>query len=93
MAASVSTNGSAAHWWPPDSASEKATWRRDGSCPPVWRWRNRCGEGAVPERGVAPVLTGALLAEFKTRAVERVTHGDPWDEREYEMYPCALRSP
>ena len=33
------------------------------------------------------VLTGALLAELKTRAVERVAHGDPWDEREYEMYP------
>jgi hypothetical protein len=31
------------------------------------------------------VITGALLAELKTRAVERVSHGDPWDEREYEM--------
>ena len=39
------------------------------------------------------VLTGALLAELKTRAVERVAHGDPWDEREYEMYPRALKSP
>ena len=27
------------------------------------------------------VLTGALLAELKTRAVERVAHGDPWDAR------------
>ena len=35
------------------------------------------------------VLTGALLAELKTRAVERVAHGDPWDEREFEMYPRA----
>jgi nitroreductase len=26
------------------------------------------------------VLTGAPLAEIKTRAVERVCHGDPWDE-------------
>ena len=26
------------------------------------------------------VLTGALLAALKTRAVERVAHGDPWDE-------------
>src|SRR5260370_1072126 len=25
------------------------------------------------------VLTGAPLAELKTRAVERVCHGDPWD--------------
>ena len=33
------------------------------------------------------VVTGALLAELKTHAVERVAHGDPWDEREYEMYP------
>src|ERR1700745_3413034 len=41
----------------------------------------------------AYVLTGALLAELKTRAVERVAHGDPWDEREYEMYPRALKSP
>jgi len=33
------------------------------------------------------VLTGALLAELKTRAVERVCHGDPWDERQFELYP------
>jgi nitroreductase len=39
------------------------------------------------------VMTGALLAELKTRAVECVAHGDPWDEREYEMYPRALKSP
>ena len=39
------------------------------------------------------VLTGPPLAELKTRAVERVAHGDPWDEREYEMYPRALKSP
>jgi nitroreductase len=39
------------------------------------------------------VLTGPLLAELKTRAVERVAHGDPWDEREYEMYPRQLKSP
>src|SRR5215469_3699315 len=39
------------------------------------------------------VLTGAPLAELKTRAVERVAHGDPWDERQYEMYPAALKSP
>ena len=39
------------------------------------------------------MLTGAPLAELKTRAVERVCHGDPWDERQYEMYPPALKSP
>jgi nitroreductase len=39
------------------------------------------------------VLTGTLLAELKTRAIERVAHGDPWDGREYEMYPPALKSP
>jgi enoyl-CoA hydratase/carnithine racemase len=39
------------------------------------------------------VLTGALLAELKTCAIERVAHGDPWDEREYEMYPRTLKSP
>src|SRR5215471_9160895 len=39
------------------------------------------------------VLTGEPLAELKTRAVEHVSHGDPWDERQYEMYPPALKSP
>ena len=39
------------------------------------------------------VLTGALLTELKTRAVERVAHGDAWDPRQYEMYPPALKSP
>src|SRR5215468_2049868 len=39
------------------------------------------------------VMTGAPLAELKTLAVERVAHGDPWDERQYEMYPPALKSP
>ena len=39
------------------------------------------------------VLTGAQLTELKTHAVERVAHGDPWDERQYEMYPRALKSP
>jgi nitroreductase len=33
------------------------------------------------------VLTGAPLAELKTRAVEHVSHGDPWDERQFQMYP------
>jgi nitroreductase len=39
------------------------------------------------------VLTGAPLAELKTRAVEHVAHGDPWDERQYQMYPPVLKSP
>jgi nitroreductase len=39
------------------------------------------------------VLTGALLAELKKRAGERVAAGDPGDEREYQMYPPKLRSP
>jgi len=39
------------------------------------------------------VLTGAPLAQLKKLAVERVAAGDPWDEREYEMYPPALKSP
>src|SRR6266404_1518511 len=39
------------------------------------------------------VLTGAPLAELKKLAGERVAAGDPWDEREYEMYPPALKSP
>jgi nitroreductase len=39
------------------------------------------------------VLTGAPLAELKKRAVERVANGDPWDEREYVMYPPAMKSP
>lgn len=39
------------------------------------------------------VVTGASLAELKKRAVERVAAGDTWDEREYEMYPKALKSP
>jgi nitroreductase len=41
----------------------------------------------------AYVLTGRPLAELKRRAGKRVAAGDPWDEREYEMYPPALKSP
>ena len=39
------------------------------------------------------VVTGAPLAQLKKLATERVAAGDPWDEREYEMYPPALKSP
>ncbi|MFG2077349.1 nitroreductase [Nonomuraea maritima] len=39
------------------------------------------------------VVTGAPLAELKKRAGERVAAVDPWDEREYEMYPADLKNP
>jgi nitroreductase len=39
------------------------------------------------------VLTGAPLAQLKKLATERVATGEPWDEREYVMYPPALKSP
>src|SRR5215472_11164065 len=39
------------------------------------------------------VLTGAPLTELKRLAGERVAARDPWDEREYEMYPAALTAP
>src|SRR6185295_6895289 len=39
------------------------------------------------------VVTGAPLAQLKKLAIERVAAGDPWDEREYEMYPPALKTP
>src|SRR5215470_3856977 len=39
------------------------------------------------------VVTGAPLAALKKRAGERVAAGDAGDEREYEMYPPALKSP
>jgi nitroreductase len=39
------------------------------------------------------VVTGEPLALLKKRAVERVSTGDPWDDREFEMYPPTLKSP
>ncbi|MCV7221807.1 nitroreductase [Mycolicibacterium elephantis] len=39
------------------------------------------------------VVTGAPLCQLKKLATERVTAGDPWDEREFEMYPRDLKSP
>src|SRR5262247_2742629 len=39
------------------------------------------------------VVTGAPLAELKKRAVGRVATGVLWDEREYVMYPPAMKSP
>ena len=39
------------------------------------------------------LLTGPPLAELKAHAVKRVSQGDPWDTRQYEMYPPTLKSP
>ena len=39
------------------------------------------------------IVTGAPLAELKKRAVERVATGVLWDDREYVMYPPAMKSP
>ncbi|TYB64867.1 nitroreductase [Nonomuraea sp. PA05] len=39
------------------------------------------------------IVTGEPLAELKRRTGGRVAEGTPWDEREYEMYPPALKSP
>jgi nitroreductase len=39
------------------------------------------------------VVTGAPLAQLKKRATERVALGDPWDDREYEMYSPTMSSP
>jgi nitroreductase len=39
------------------------------------------------------VVLGAPLVELKRRAGKRVAAGDPGDEREYVMYPSALKSP
>ncbi|MFG1679416.1 nitroreductase [Nonomuraea sp. NPDC049269] len=55
-----------------------AAWSPSGSNLQPWR---------------AYVVTGQPLAELKKRAGERLAAGDPWDEREYETYPLALKSP
>jgi nitroreductase len=39
------------------------------------------------------VVTGAPLAQLKHLAVVRVGAGDPWDDREYVMYPPTMKSP
>ncbi|MGU3502531.1 nitroreductase [Mycobacterium sp. C31M] len=39
------------------------------------------------------VMTGEPLARLKKIAVARVAAGDPWDEREFPLYPDDLRSP
>jgi len=37
-------------------------------------------------------MTGAPLARLKKLAVERVAADEPWDDREFVMYPPALKS-
>jgi nitroreductase len=39
------------------------------------------------------VVGGAALMRLRKLAVERVSAGDPWDEREFTMYPPELKSP
>ncbi|MGW0163364.1 nitroreductase [Mycobacterium sp. NPDC003323] len=39
------------------------------------------------------VMTGEPLARLKKVAVARVAAGDPWDEREFQLYPENLASP
>lgn len=39
------------------------------------------------------VVTGEPLRRLKKLATARVAAGDPWDEREFEMYPADLKSP
>jgi nitroreductase len=39
------------------------------------------------------VVTGAPLEQLKKVAVERVAAGEPWDEREFQMYPPQLVTP
>jgi nitroreductase len=38
-------------------------------------------------------VTGAPLTQLRKLATERVAADDPWDEREFEMYPSTLKSP
>src|ERR1700744_1869460 len=39
------------------------------------------------------VVTGAPLCKLNKRSVERVPNSVLWDEREYLMYPPAMKSP
>jgi nitroreductase len=39
------------------------------------------------------VVTGEPLRRLKKVAVDRVAAGDPWDDREFVMYPPHLKSP
>ncbi|MCK5753270.1 MAG: nitroreductase family protein [Mycobacterium sp.] len=57
---------------------DAASWAPSGSNLQPWR---------------SYVVTGAPLARLKKVAVARVAAGEPWDEREFEMYPRTLKSP
>ena len=37
------------------------------------------------------VVTGEPLARLKKIATERVANGEPWDEREFTMYPDEMK--
>lgn len=39
------------------------------------------------------VVSGSVIAQIKKLAGARVAASDPWDEREFEMYPAVLKSP
>ncbi|MGV0853801.1 nitroreductase [Mycolicibacterium phlei] len=39
------------------------------------------------------VVTGEPLERLKKLATDRVAAGDPWDDREFEMYPRELKTP
>lgn len=39
------------------------------------------------------VVTGEPLARLKKIATARVAAGDPWDEREFQLYPAELKPP
>lgn len=39
------------------------------------------------------VVTGEPLARLKKIATERVANGEPWDDREFVMYPPDLKTP
>ncbi|MBI3227892.1 MAG: nitroreductase family protein [Mycolicibacterium cosmeticum] len=69
----------------------------DQSVPPETVRRVLSAAGvAPPGSDIQPwtiyVVTGAPLVELKKRAVERVTAGIAWDDREYDMYPQAMPS-
>lgn len=38
-------------------------------------------------------VTGEPLEQLRKVSTERVANGEPWDEREFEMYPPTMKSP
>jgi nitroreductase len=53
----------------------------------------RAPSGANLQPWHSYLVTGAPLTRLKRRIRDRVTEGDPGDEREYRMYPAELGSP